>query len=133
MGGPLTATRTTHHPDAFASASLNGTATILGPRMDARVMTPSEMYYYIRSASGAATAKVDIRFSPTGENATDATDRTRWTAWIALLGGNVSELAERIAMPSVLAPFYQLRVTGLGGNPADAIVDIWVISKEGAI
>lgn len=128
-----TPSRITERPQVFSAALLNGTATILGPPMATRVLVPTDLMYYFRSVAGAASARVDYRLSPTGNLATDAADRTRWTDWIVLLNPNVSELLERVAMPTITAPFYQLRVVGLAGNPADSLVDLWVISKEGVL
>ena len=128
-----TPTRTTEHPSVFAAAVVNGTAVILGPRHHAKVLVPTDLFYYVRSTLGAGTVKVDYRLSATGELSTDAADRTRWTDWIALLANNTTELFERVAMPTITAPFYQLRVTGLGGNPTDTIVDLWIVSKEGVL
>lgn len=112
----------------FSNILVNGTATADSVLVDARRRLPVEIWYQAASSGGAASIRLDAYLSPDDSDLPASPGSTRI---ILVVNPNASEDVERIAVPAtIISPFFRIRVTGLGGNPADTRITASIVMRE---
>jgi hypothetical protein len=117
----------------FSATGINAAATATSAAIDLRYMTPKYLYLDASSATGTATLKVEVVVSHDGSafgGYADYDDIIADTSDVAEFP--TVDALRAVPLPNILHnTVVKFRVTGLGGNPADTIINsMYLVGEE---
>jgi len=119
----------------FSGVTVNGTGSVESAVVSLRhVMSIESIVLRAASVTGTADVKLEYITSPDGINFEDYADTTDVVSSTLTANATGPEKFNPF-FPPADAPmnmFIQFKVTGVGTNPADTIVDAYLILREGA-
>ena len=110
------------------SKTINATASYTTPALNMRWIKEASLLVRATSGTGNPDVKIEYAVSKDGTNFGSFNDYTDLVASSAAFATPQGITA--VALPNMLAPFIELKATGIGGNPADTVLDVTLVGRE---